>query len=153
MWDDSFFIILFTIALLIVGSAVSYLVWQSVVFLYNLLVFKRSYGIVITMEGKVTDMDYIPPRTSSHYNGKTVVTTTKPAIHEVEIETSLAKSVVESVELYQRVRIGEKITVKSQERFKMTRLVGKKWKKDGFRLISITSVLGETINFNKEIGN
>lgn len=144
--DDIFFYVLCAILGLLLVGFVAYVLFHVTNFLVRLIFFRFSFGPLSESTGKVTDMEYVPPRTT--YNGKT--TTTTPEKNHVYFKTDQGETSLDSDELYQRVRIGEDIQVKYQERFKKPRFWNGKWKEDGLRLISVTNKYDDTVDFNDE---
>lgn len=119
--------------------------------IYIMIFFTFSFGPVKHSTGKVIDMEYTPSR--SEYNAATKTTSYTSEKNEVMFETPQGKTTVDSDHLYQRVRVGEAIKVAYQERHIKPRYWAGDWKDDGLRLISVTSALNQTVNFNDEKPN
>ncbi len=112
--------------------------------LYWLICFESGYSAVKTCKGEVTDMDYTPSRT---------VHTGKSTIHhaeknEVSIKSPVKETTLDSDELYQRVRIGESVTIKYQEQYLKPRFWEGSWSFSSYRLISVKSERDLEVEFN-----
>lgn len=126
---------------------VLYVLYKIISYTLMRIFYSFKYSELKVIEGKITDMKYQPKRTT--YSGKGVVTTYSEK-NKVFFSSHLKNSVIDSDKLYQRVRIGEKIEIRYQERYTLPRFWQGSYKLHGYRLISISSVLGEKVVFNEE---
>jgi hypothetical protein len=129
---------------IVVGAAILYCLYYLVRFLYRVIFFNLSYGEIKESEGKITNMEY----EASHYNPATKTTDSEK--NYVYFKTPQGSTCIDSDTLYQRVRVGEGITVRYQERSIKPKYWNGDWKFDGFRLLTITSKLSESVEFNSE---
>lgn len=147
---DYFMVGLMGIVLLVVAALVGALIFMFTVWLCRVIFYDFSYGPIKSYKGEVIEMEYTPPRTTTTFNGKFTTTSTTPEKNVVQMKTELGEFEVDSDRLYQRVRIGESVTVVSQERFMKPRFWEGQWEYDGQRLLTVTSEKKQTVEFNDE---
>lgn len=147
-WDLIDYVMVAFIGL--IGLFLAFLVFMFVAWLCRIIFYEFSYAPAKTYKGEVIEMEYTPPRTTTSFNGKSTTTTHHPEKNVVIFKTDLKTTEVDSDKLYQRVRIGESVTVKSQPRFMKPRFWQGNWEEDGEMLVSVTSEKNQTVEFNDE---
>lgn len=140
-------IIMFVLVAIAAGLIFLLLAW-----IFKAIMYEYSYAEVKSYPGEVVDMKYVPPRTRTIYNTatKTMQTSTDPEKNIVIIKTELRTTQLNSSKLYQRVRIGESVVVKSQAEYSKPKYWQGNWEYEGDRLISITSEKNQSVLFNEE---
>lgn len=122
-------------------GGLGYLAWWHIKY-------KTVYSEVKTTTGVVTDMDYTPPRTQFHSNGKTSYTTTTPAKNEVYISFEvIGNQHFNSSNLYQRVRIDEEVTAEYREIYRVERERPTRKELTGYDVLSVTNPKGRRVEF------
>lgn len=149
-WDamDYFMMAVMGVIILFIG----FLVFMLLAWIARMIFYEFSYDRIKEYKGEVVEMEYTPPRTTSTYNAatKSMQTTHHPEKNVVIFKTELKTTEVDSDKLYQRVRIGESVLVKSQARYIRPRYWSGQWEYDGEMLVSVTSEKNQTVLFNDE---
>lgn len=135
-------------AILVIMVAVGLLIF--VAWICKLIFYDFSYAASKSYKGEVVDMEYTAPRTTVHSTGKSTYTTTTPEKNVVVIKTELKTVRLDSDRLYQRVRVGESVTLVSQSVYIKPKLWQGSWEYDGDRLLTVTSEKNQTVEFNEE---
>lgn len=117
---------------------------------YRSLFFDFSFKPIKTYVGKVLSMEYEAPKTYTTSNGKTTTVHHVSEKNYVTFKTEVGETTLDSDSLYQRVRIGETVWVKSQERYIKPKFWNGEWSFDGNRLISVMSEKDQVVEFNNE---
>lgn len=145
---EYFFMVFFGILAL----GIALLVFVAMAALCKMVFYKTYYDTMKEYKGEVVDMQYVPRRTHTTYNAatKTTQTHTDPEKNIVIFRTELRTTKVDSDKLYQRVRIGESVLVKSQPTYIKPRYWQGDWEYDGDMLVSVTSEKNQTVNFNNQ---
>lgn len=150
-WVDYAFAITMYILLAFVTLLITGLMACLLHTVYIATFYKSGYGKVIEYKGTVEDMKYTAPR--SQYvgvAGKGGHMQHRPEKNEVIIKTSLKTTTIDSDKLYQRVRIGEDVKVLSQKEYIKPRFWQGHWEEYSDRLISVTSIKNQTVEFNEK---
>lgn len=138
----------------LVGLFVAFLLFVALAWICKMIFYKTYYAEMKTYKGEVLDMEYTPPRTwttSSTVNGVTTTQVhTDPEKNVVIIRTELRETSIDSDKLYQRVRVGESVIVKSQAKHIEPRFWQGAMEYDGEMLVSVTSEKNQTVLFNDE---
>lgn len=129
---------------------VGFLVFMLLAWIAKMIFYEFSYAAAKQYKGEVIEMEYTPPRTTVVSTGKTTTTQYHPEKNVVIFKTELKTTEVDSDKLYQRVRIGESVLVRSQGVYAKPRFWHGQWEYDGERLISVTSEKNQTVEFNDE---
>lgn len=145
-WMDYVIMGLVGIVILFLG----FLLFMFISWICKLIFYSFAYDPALDHKGKVKDMRYRASYVTTQMVGKTMTTTYHPAQNWVRFETEVADTEIDSESLYQRVRIGESVTVRSQKIFIKPRFWDGEWKYDGDRLISVTSEKDLQVDFNDE---
>lgn len=143
-WDFGDYVVMVIAGTLI--AIVAFLLFLVLAWVYKMIFYEFSYAESKSYSGIVLDMRYEPSSTT--YNAATKSTTYHASEHHVQFETELGITDVDDEKLYQRVRIGESLTVISQAYYIKPRYWDGKWEFDGDRLISITSEKNQLVDFN-----
>lgn len=133
------------LAVVLVAALFTFLNW-----VYRNLFFDFSFKPIKTHIGKVLNMEYEAPRTQTVFNGKTTTVHHTPEKNKVTFKTEVGETTLDSDTLYQRVRIGETVWVRSQERYIQPKFWHGEWSFDGNRLISVMSEKDQIVEFNDE---
>jgi hypothetical protein len=138
--------IIFWLMVLAGGALVLATVFCVLRSLYRFIFLRFHYSDARQSVGEITDMDYTPPRYVS--NGKT--TTYHAEKNTVNIKTDQKHTEIDSDDLYQRCRIGDKVKLTYQVRYAEPRFWNGELSLDGFRLISVRCPRKQIVNFNNE---
>lgn len=133
-----------------IGLFLAFLAFMLVAWICKMIFYKTYYAEMKEHKGEVIEMKYTPPRTTVTSTGKTTTTTHHPEKNVVIFKTDLKETEVDSDKLYQRVRIGESVLVKSQAKYIKPRYWQGEMEYDGDMLVSVTSEKNQTVQFNDE---
>lgn len=117
---------------------------------YKTVFFDAAYDKAVTYNGEVTDMEYVPPRSHVTMAGKTPITSHTPEKNVVHISSPVGREEINSDELYQRVRVGESVKIRYQNKYLRPKYWQGDWKLDEKIVISVTSEKAQTVDFSKE---
>jgi hypothetical protein len=149
-WVDYLMVGLLILCGAVLVGLIGWLLFQ----LWIYVAFKSHYGLVHTVEGRVTNMNYVAAyttTTTTYVNNQPMIQTQyHPAQNQVYVSIPEKQLYYDSSTLYQRVRIGEKVTVVYQEEWLEPRFWTGKLKYDSIYTISVTSEKNEMVIFNEE---
>lgn len=118
--------------------------------LYRAIAYKSYYTKMKTYKGTVSDMKFVPRKTHSHWNGKTMVTRTTPEKNYVyiDVEGFSNQLCLNNDKLYQRVRVDESVSLDVQKEYVKPRFWEGELEFVEFRILRVTNIHDKTVIIN-----